>query len=99
MLPQKQQMTQDIQQILGYNQFDQNVQQLTNSINQRSDACLKGMNKPNFKYISHTLLIPNGSPYNMGQQLHVQVKTDVCITVTVHSMNITAILEAFCIAM
>lgn len=91
-------MTQQIQQILGYKQFDQNVQQLTNAINQASNQCLKAMKKPNFKYISHTLLVPNGQPYNMGQLLNVQLKTDRCITVRVDNPNITAILEAFCIA-
>jgi len=94
-----QQMTQRMRQILGYNQFGPNVGQLTASINQASDALLQSMNKPNFKYVSHTLLIPNGQAYHMGHQLHIQPKTDVCITVKVDTMNITAILEAYCLAM
>ena len=67
-------------QILGNNQFDSNVANLTNAINQASDECLKAMQKPNYKYISHTLLVPSNGGYNMGQSTYWQAKTDVCIT-------------------
>merc|ERR1719336_239302 len=51
------QMTQRMQQILGYNKFGPTVISLTQLINQASDEMLKSMQKPNYKYISHTLLI------------------------------------------
>merc|ERR1719361_515886 len=92
-------MTQRMQQILGNNRFDQNVNQICAAINAQSDECLKAAKKPNYKYISHTLIIPNDSPYNMGDSKHWSLKTDVCMQVNVRSMYMTAILEAYCSAM
>jgi len=98
-----QEFTQQVQQlmygIIGPNGFDQNVANLTNQINAASDQCLKDQKKPNYKYISHTLIIPVNGPYNMGQSTYWSAKTDTCITVTVQNGKISAILEAFCVAM
>merc|ERR1719242_2019377 len=92
-------MTQRMQGILGNNRFDQNVNQICAAINASSDECLKAAKKPNYKYISHTLIIPNDSPHNMGDSKHWSLKTDVCMQVNVRSMYMTAILEAYCSAM
>ena len=88
-----------MQQILGYNDFDNNVTNLTNAINAASDEELKKMKKPNYKYISHSLLVPANGGYNMGQSVFWQAKTDCTITVKVDTQKITAILEAYAIAM
>eukprot|EP01084_Bolivina_argentea_P079025 143412_1 len=86
-------------QMLGGRKFDANVNQLTTSINQTCDKCLKAFKKPNYKYVSHCLLVPKGSPYNMGDSKYWKAKTDVCITLNVDGPSITAVVEAYCIGM
>merc|ERR1719361_1033214 len=70
-----------IQQILGNNRFAGNVNEVTAAINKASDECLKQMKKPNYKFVSHTLLVPLNSPYNMGDSKYWKSATDVCMTV------------------
>merc|ERR1712176_916201 len=86
-------------QILGNNRFDASVHHLTAAINAASDECLKAMKKPNYKFISHTLLVPLNGGYNKGDSKFWKVKTDVCMQVRVDTQFITAILEAYAIGM
>eukprot|EP01084_Bolivina_argentea_P020600 38303_1 len=92
-----QQMEGKIMQIVGNNNFQSNVAQMVDNINNEASATLKSFKKPNYKYICHTLIIPSDGGYRTGQTSYWQPKTDIAITIPVNTQNLQIILTAFCI--